>query len=85
VTWVIPWIRAFPERVALLMLSTEVGDVKTCLYAWIWTCLRNSLRVRSCEEAHGDKDGAAEKAFPWVLLVKSLPSVQKERPLISGN
>jgi hypothetical protein len=33
VTEVIPWIRAFPERVALVTLSTELGDVKTCLYA----------------------------------------------------
>jgi hypothetical protein len=33
VTWVIPWIRALPDRVALAALSTELGDVKTCLYA----------------------------------------------------
>lgn len=31
VTWVIPWIRALPDLVALLMLSTELGDVNTCL------------------------------------------------------
>jgi hypothetical protein len=34
VTDVIPWIRALPERVALVMLSTELGEVKTCLYAF---------------------------------------------------
>lgn len=28
-----PWIRALQERVALTTLSTELGDVKTCLYA----------------------------------------------------
>jgi hypothetical protein len=26
-------MRAFPERVALDALPTELGDVKTCLYA----------------------------------------------------
>jgi hypothetical protein len=33
VTCDMPWIRALPDRVALLTLSTELGDVKTCLYA----------------------------------------------------
>lgn len=33
VTEVMPWIRALPDRVALATLSTELGDVKTCLYA----------------------------------------------------
>lgn len=31
VTDVMPWIRAFPERVALGSLSTELGEVKICL------------------------------------------------------
>ena len=31
VTCVMPCIRAFPDRVALLTLSTELGDVKICL------------------------------------------------------
>ena len=31
VTRVIPWSRAFPDRVALNSLPTELGDVKTCL------------------------------------------------------
>ena len=34
VTLVMPWIRAFPDRVALFSLSTELGDVNTCLYAF---------------------------------------------------
>jgi hypothetical protein len=28
---VIPWIRAFPERVALGSFSTELGEVNMCL------------------------------------------------------
>jgi hypothetical protein len=28
---VIPWIRAFPERVALGSFSTELGEVNICL------------------------------------------------------
>ena len=31
VTRVIPWIRAFPDRVAFGSFSTELGDVKTYL------------------------------------------------------
>jgi hypothetical protein len=31
VTRVIPWIRALPDRVALVSFSTELGDVNTCL------------------------------------------------------
>jgi hypothetical protein len=31
VTAFIPWMRAFPERVALGSFSTELGDVKICL------------------------------------------------------
>lgn len=31
VTRVMPWIRAFPERVAFASFSTELGDVKICL------------------------------------------------------
>jgi hypothetical protein len=31
VTCVIPWMRAFPECVALFSFSTELGDVKICL------------------------------------------------------
>jgi hypothetical protein len=31
VTLVMPWIRAFPDRVALFSFSTELGDVNTCL------------------------------------------------------
>jgi len=31
---VIPWIRAFPERVALGSLSTELGEVNICLNAY---------------------------------------------------
>jgi hypothetical protein len=35
VTLDIPWIRVFDDRVALLAPpATELGDVKTCLYAW---------------------------------------------------
>jgi len=34
VTWVIPWMRALPERVAFGSLSTELGDVKICLNAY---------------------------------------------------
>ena len=34
VTRVIPWMRAFPDRVALGSLSMELRDVKTCLYAY---------------------------------------------------
>lgn len=30
-----PWIRALPERVAFGSLSTELGEVKMCLYAFI--------------------------------------------------
>ena len=30
---VIPWIRALPDRVALVALSTELGEVNMCLYA----------------------------------------------------
>jgi hypothetical protein len=30
----IPWMRAFPERVALGSLSTELGELKICLKAW---------------------------------------------------
>jgi len=33
VTEVIPWIRALPDRVALVALSTELGEVNMCLYA----------------------------------------------------
>jgi hypothetical protein len=33
VTCVIPWMRAFPDRVALEPVSTELGDVKICLNA----------------------------------------------------
>jgi hypothetical protein len=33
VTCVIPWMRAFPDRVALGSLLTELGDVNICLYA----------------------------------------------------
>jgi len=33
VTWVMPWMRAFPDRVAFGSFSTELGDVKICLYA----------------------------------------------------
>lgn len=29
-----PWIRALPDRVALGSASTELGDVKICLYAF---------------------------------------------------
>lgn len=32
---VIPWMRAFPDRVALGSLSTELGDVNICLYAFV--------------------------------------------------
>jgi hypothetical protein len=32
VTFVIPWMRAFPDRVAFGSFS--LGDVKMCLYAW---------------------------------------------------
>lgn len=28
-----PWIRAFPERVAFGSFSTELGEVNICLYA----------------------------------------------------
>lgn len=31
VTRVIPWILAFPDLVALATLSTELGEVNTCL------------------------------------------------------
>jgi hypothetical protein len=31
VTSVIPWMRAFPDLVALGSFSTELGEVKTCL------------------------------------------------------
>jgi hypothetical protein len=34
VTCLIPWMRALPERVAFGSLSTELGDVNTCLNAW---------------------------------------------------
>jgi hypothetical protein len=34
VTEVIPWIRALPDRVALVALSTELGEVNMCLYAF---------------------------------------------------
>ena len=33
VTKVIPWIRALPDRVALGILSTELGEVNMYLYA----------------------------------------------------
>ena len=33
VTFVIPCRQALPEQVALASLSTELGDVKTCLKA----------------------------------------------------
>lgn len=33
VTLVMPWIRAFPDLVALGSFSTELGDVKICLKA----------------------------------------------------
>jgi hypothetical protein len=32
VTWVIPWMQALPDWVALGSFSTELGDVKICLY-----------------------------------------------------
>ena len=31
VTWVIPWMHALPDLVALGSLSTELGDVNMCL------------------------------------------------------
>ena len=34
VTRVIPCMRALPARVAVGSLSTELGDVNMCLYAW---------------------------------------------------
>lgn len=34
VTLVMPWMRAFPDRVALQILSTELGEVNTYLYAF---------------------------------------------------
>jgi len=36
VTCIIPWIRAFPDRVALFTLSTELGEVNTCLKAYAY-------------------------------------------------
>ncbi len=33
VTLVIPWMRAFPDLVAFVSLSTELGEVKICLNA----------------------------------------------------
>ena len=38
VTLVIPCMRAFPDRVALETLSTELGEVNICLYAcrYVW-------------------------------------------------
>ena len=35
VTLVMLWMRALPEQVALGSFSTELGDVKTCLYAFM--------------------------------------------------
>ena len=33
VTWVILWMCALPDRIAFGSFSTELGDVKMCLYA----------------------------------------------------
>ena len=35
VTLVMPWMRALPDLVALASFSTELGEVNTCLYAWV--------------------------------------------------
>lgn len=34
VTEVMPCIRAFPDLVAFASRSTELGEVKICLYVW---------------------------------------------------
>jgi len=34
VTRVMPWMRAFPDRVAFASFSTELGEVNICLYAY---------------------------------------------------
>lgn len=62
VTCVIPWIRALPDRVAFGSLSTELGDVKICLYAcdtqpaWLTKVIHwrqhSLLRAMNCEEDH---------------------------------
>ena len=44
VTRVMPWIRAFPERVAFASLSTELGEVKMCLNAWQRGCCERTVR-----------------------------------------
>jgi hypothetical protein len=43
VTLVIPWMRALPDRVALGSLSTELGEVNTCLYACIMVSVSNYI------------------------------------------
>lgn len=34
VTAVMPWMRALPDRVALISFSTELGEVNICLNAF---------------------------------------------------
>jgi hypothetical protein len=77
VTRLMPWIRALPDFVALFSLSTELGDVKICLNAWVLTLKSATLtKMDDGCGAYPYKKFAPEKAVPGVISVVFLVSIQ---------
>ena len=84
VTLVIPWMRTFPDRVALEILSTELGEVNTNLYA-CKVCVQKIVAKWLITFTHCDKNGASKSALPCVFWIVFTPGVYKDWPLVSGN
>jgi hypothetical protein len=82
VTRLMPWRRAFPARVAFGSFSTELGDVKTCLYAWATTI--NDLKL-GIIRSHHDEKRTPKKTLPRVFGIIVVSMVKEHRPLISTD
>jgi hypothetical protein len=80
----IPCMRTLPDLVALgLSSSTELGEVKTCLNAYVaQSHLPICIRVK---RSYQYEEVIAQESVPGVLGIKLLISIEKDRPLIASN
>jgi hypothetical protein len=79
VTCFIPWMRALPDRVALGSFSTELGDVKICLYAWTLSEVIEPYPNRT----HKNKNIAPKQTVPGIFRIIMAIAIEKYWPMVS--
>ena len=80
-----PWMRAFPERVALFCFSTELGEVNICLKVYFGINNEGNYALPVKPLPYLDHDGAAKKTFPRVFSIIGVILVQQCGPLIARD